>query len=161
MAAALASMNASGPPPEALPDTRREARDVRPAHISIDRPDTAHERGRGIDLRAIDGDTVEIRMTRERVRLANIDTPESGDRARCSAERVAAETATRAIASLIGEARTVKVTRTGRVDAYGRTIGAVLVDGRDLGRLMIEAGHARPWRGRREPWCAQSGALLR
>ncbi|MCC6789674.1 MAG: thermonuclease family protein [Hyphomonadaceae bacterium] len=115
----------------------------------------------GIDLRVIDGDTVEVRGGGERIRLENIDTPETGDRARCAAEREAGVRATAEARRLVNGAGNIDIRRTGRTDQYGRTIGWVSVDGRDLGRLLIEAGLARPWRGRREPWCGPSGELLR
>lgn len=113
----------------------------------------------GIRARVIDGDTIENTVTGERIRLPNIDTPETGDRAQCSAERDAGERAKRAARALLSTA-TVTIDPTGRTDAYGRTIAYVRVDGRDLGRILIERGLARPWRGHREPWCAADGALL-
>lgn len=115
--------------------------------------------GEGIRVRVIDGDTVEDTATGERIRLPNIDTPETGDRAQCRAEREAGQAATRAAGHIIAS-RTITVRRTGRTDRYGRTIGFVLVDGRDLGEIMMERGLARPWRGRREPWCSADGSLL-
>jgi micrococcal nuclease len=36
----------------------------------------------------------------------------------------------------------------------------VLIDGRDLGETLIAEGVARPWRGRREPWCDAGGNLI-
>lgn len=110
-------------------------------------------------LRAIDGDTVEIIATGERVRLANIDTPETGDRARCAAERRAAARATSEVRALLNSG-SAHVRYTGRIDTYGRKIGYVTIDGRDLGRMMIARGLARAWRGRREPWCGASGELI-
>ncbi|MDZ4777568.1 MAG: thermonuclease family protein [Alphaproteobacteria bacterium] len=114
-----------------------------------------------VRLRVVDGDTVEVRGTNERVRLANIDTPEAGDRAQCAAERAAAAAATVALRRLISRADSVQVQRTGRRDSYGRTVGFIRLDGDDLGRLMIAAGHARAWQGSRQTWCALDGALLR
>lgn len=112
-------------------------------------------------VRVIDGDTVELPETREIVRIANIDTPESGARAGCPAEDRAAAAAGAALAALIGRAGRVDVDRSGRVDRYGRTIARIRVDGRDVGELMVEGRHARVWRGRREPWCASDGTLSR
>jgi endonuclease YncB( thermonuclease family) len=114
-----------------------------------------------IALRVIDGDTMEVRGSGERLRLANIDTPEIGDGARCTAERRAAAEATRAARQLISQAERLEIRRTGREDQYGRTIGFVILDGRDLGQQLIAGGHARPWRGRREPWCGSDGNLIR
>jgi endonuclease YncB( thermonuclease family) len=114
-----------------------------------------------VSLRVIDGDTVEVRTTGEVIRLPNIDTPETGGRAQCAAERSAGDAATRAATQFIASANSITINRTDRQDRYGRTIGFVLIDGRDLGEAMIADGHARPWRGRREPWCASDGTLLR
>lgn len=36
-------------------------------------------------------------------------------------------------------------------DKYGRTLARVLVDGRDIGEILIEEGLARPSKGKREP----------
>lgn len=113
----------------------------------------------GIRARVIDGDTIENTITGERIRLANIDTPETGARAQCAAEREAGERAEREARGLVSTA-TVSVERTGRVDSYGRTIARVRVDGADMGRILMDRGLARPWRGHREPWCGEDGQLL-
>jgi endonuclease YncB( thermonuclease family) len=39
-------------------------------------------------------------------------------------------------------------------DRYGRTLARVLVDGEDVGCLLIKERYARHWTGRREDWCA-------
>lgn len=109
---------------------------------------------------AIDGDTIEDRATGERIRLANIDTAEIRDGARCAAERRHGERARAEVRLLLARADVVGLRRTGREDSYGRTIAYVLIDGRDLGQALIAEGLARPWRGRREPWCGQGGRLL-
>ncbi|MEJ0058422.1 MAG: thermonuclease family protein [Terricaulis sp.] len=113
-----------------------------------------------VRLRVVDGDTFQDRATGERIRLENIDTPETGGRENCAAERQAGERATSEARRLIAGADRVSVRRTGREDRYGRTIGFVEVDGHDIGRLLMDAGLARPWRGRREEWCAADGSLL-
>jgi len=114
-----------------------------------------------IRLRVIDGDTYQIQSNGERIRQANIDTPETGGREHCDAERQAGERATSEARRLLNSAEHISVRRTGREDQYGRTIGFVSVDGRDIGDILIERDLARPWRGHREPWCAASGQLLR
>lgn len=110
--------------------------------------------------RVIDGDTIEDLATGERIRLANIDTAEIRDGAQCRAEREHGERAMREARLLLSRARTINLRRTGREDSYGRTIAYVLIDGRDLGQTLIAEGLARPWLGRREPWCGQGGRLL-
>lgn len=114
----------------------------------------------GASFRVIDGDTIENTATSERIRVANVDTAETGDRARCALERRHGDRAKREVRTMIASAEAVSVRRTGRIDNYGRTVAFVLIDGQDLGRSLTEAGLARPWRGRRQPWCAADRALL-
>lgn len=109
--------------------------------------------------RVIDGDTLEDMGADVTYRIVNIDTPETGSRARCQAERDLANRATQQARALISSGE-VELRPTGRLDRYGRTIAFVLVNGRDLGETLIADGLARPWRGRREPWCDASGNLL-
>ncbi|MBI1250292.1 MAG: hypothetical protein GC189_02335 [Alphaproteobacteria bacterium] len=113
----------------------------------------------GIAVRVIDGDTVEVRGTGERVRLANIDAPEAGDGARCSAERAAAARATAALEAFTARGE-VTIRPTGRIDRYGRVVGYLMVDGADAGQALMAQRLARPWRGRRAPWCGADGTLL-
>ncbi len=109
-----------------------------------------------IGVRVIDGDTVASDGVR--YRIANIDTPEMA--ATCDAERVAAQRATNRAVALISAARRIEMRPTGRVDRFGRTVAFISVDGADFGSRMIAAGLARPWRGRREPWCDAGGHLI-
>lgn len=121
-------------------------------------------RGRGAAaadrIRVIDGDTLEDMRDDITYRIVNIDTPETGSRARCSAERELGNRATATVRTLISQTRRVDVRPTGRTDRYGRTIAFVVLDGHDMGETLIAAGLARPWRGRREPWCDNSGNLI-
>lgn len=111
-------------------------------------------------LRVVDGDAVEDTRTGTVYRLENIDTPETGDRARCNAERALGARASEAARSLISNAIAVDLHPTGRTDSYGRVIALLTLDGRDLGEILIADGLARPWRGRREPWCDARGDLI-
>ena len=104
----------------------------------------------GRDFRIIDGDTVALNG--ERIRISNIDTPETGRRAGCSSERRLARTATRRARSHFQNAHVVHLRRSG-TDRYGRTLARIRLDGRDFGRLMIADGVAAPWRGRQHDWC--------
>jgi endonuclease YncB( thermonuclease family) len=121
-------------------------------------------RGRGSDaashIRVVDGDTLEDMREDVTYRIVNIDTPETGSRARCNAERALGDRATALARSLISRASELELRPTGRIDRYGRTIAFVLTDGRDLGEALIAEGVARPWRGRREPWCDAAGNLI-
>ena len=102
-----------------------------------------------LHVRVIDGDTLDIGG--ERVRIANIDTPEMPPRSRCASE---ADGALRARDRLkaITASGSVTLERTG-TDRYGRTLANVSVGGADAGRALIAAGLARPWEGRRRSWC--------
>lgn len=122
-------------------------------------------RGRSIladtsQIRVIDGDTLEDMRADITYRVENIDTPETGPRARCTAERELGDEATRAVRALVASAERFDIHPTGRIDRYGRTIALVAVNGRDLGETLIAEGLARPWRGRREPWCDADGGLI-
>lgn len=35
-----------------------------------------------------------------------------------------------------------------------RILATITVDGRDVGKILIEEGLARPWEGKRRSWCA-------
>ena len=111
-------------------------------------------------VRVVDGDTLEDMASAITYRLVNIDTPETGSRARCTAERNLGDRATAAARALISQARRIELNATGRIDRYGRTIAFVVIDGQDMGETLMAEGLARPWRGRREPWCDANGNLI-
>ncbi|WP_324252007.1 thermonuclease family protein [Roseibium aggregatum] len=46
----------------------------------------------------------------------------------------------------------IEIARSGK-DKYGRTLARVSVNGIDAGGILIVEGLARPWEGRRQPWC--------
>lgn len=102
--------------------------------------------------RAIDGDTYVCHG--ERIRVENIDAPEL--HARCESELDAAKAAKLFAQHALDGAVTIeiKVYERRPRDRYGRTLARVSVDGDDLGKLLIEAGLARLYRGeRRQTWC--------
>jgi len=107
----------------------------------------------------IDGDTIKDNRTGAVYRLANIDCPETGERARCYRERRHGERAKFEGYRLLKGARIITVQPTGKIDSYGRFIAAIDLDGRDFGQSMIARGFAVPWRGVREDWCGPSGGL--
>lgn len=102
----------------------------------------------GDPVRVIDGDTIETPAAT--IRIANIDAPEIDGK--CDAERRLAAVAKRRAIELLS--RDFDVHPTGRRDRYGRMVATVTIGGRDFGEIMIAENLARPWRGRREPWCA-------
>lgn len=102
-----------------------------------------------VPLRVIDGDTFD--HDGERIRIADIDTPEL--RGRCDEERRLARAATARLRVLLADGP-FELRRLGRdEDRYGRKLRVVVRDGRSLGDTLVAEGLARTWTGRREPWC--------
>ncbi|OAE43940.1 thermonuclease family protein [Brucella intermedia] len=103
---------------------------------------------------ALDGDTFVI--DGEHVRIANIDAPETRN-AKCDAERRLGRVAKRRLQELLaspGFEMERGDPKSGRIkDRYGRTLATAYVEGVDVGSILIEEELARPWRGKREPWC--------
>lgn len=102
--------------------------------------------------RVIDGDTVVVNG--ETVRLARIDAPEI--RGHCASEKRLARAAKARMVELMAGGK-IRVERgyKGRMkDRHRRTLGRVYVGDTDVGEVLIQEGLARPWRGRRAPWCS-------
>ena len=98
----------------------------------------------------VDGDT--IWLGGEKIRIADIDTPETHP-PRCAQEARLGEAATRRLRQLLnGGAVTVRPIDRDE-DNYGRKLRIVLVDGRSVGDTLVDEGLARPYRGGRRPWC--------
>ncbi|MEZ5782048.1 MAG: thermonuclease family protein [Rhizobiaceae bacterium] len=96
----------------------------------------------------VDGDTFWI--SGEKVRLADIDAPETGGS--CEAERILAARAAGRLARLLS-AGPLEIARDGK-DRFGRTLAVVSVHGKSVGQTLVEEGLARPWTGRRvDNWC--------
>ncbi|HZG47467.1 MAG TPA: thermonuclease family protein [Allosphingosinicella sp.] len=103
----------------------------------------------GGSVRVIDGDTFDY--AGERIRIADIDTPEL--RARCEEESRLARAATARLRSLLTSGP-FELKRLGRdEDRYGRKLRIVTRGGHSLGDVLVSEGLARTWTGRREPWC--------
>jgi endonuclease YncB( thermonuclease family) len=101
-----------------------------PAPASATEPQVLNGRVVGIT----DGDTLTLLVGRRqvRVRLAQIDAPESdqpyGKKAKAALSALA-----------FGKQARVEVVD---IDRYGRTVGEIFVDGIDINREMVRAGHA-------------------
>lgn len=85
----------------------------------------------------------------KRIRIENIDTPEINGK--CIREIDLADRAKSRLAELMNGNR-IEIVRNGR-GKYKRTLARVLVNGIDAGKILISEGLARPWTGRRQPWC--------
>jgi endonuclease YncB( thermonuclease family) len=93
----------------------------------------------------IDGHTIDVRG--ERIRILNIDAPESF-RSRCEDElRLALRTKER-LAQLM-RSGPVEINREGR-DRYGRTLATVSVREGNVGQILIRERLALPWKDGRE-----------
>ncbi|WP_292519232.1 thermonuclease family protein [Mesorhizobium sp.] len=99
----------------------------------------------------IDGDT--IRLKGEKIRLLDIDAPEVRDY-KCASEKERGDRATLRLVEILNSG-TVSIERKGSrdVDQYGRSLRIVQVDGRSAGGILVAEGLARPWSGKRRPWC--------
>ena len=113
-------------------------------------------------LRVIDGDTIAVdasadmppELARLSVRLAGIDTPEKGGRAKCPSERDAGQAATVYTEAALQQAQRVVVRNPKWGKWGGRVLADVILDGRSLSADLIAAGHARAYDGgRRVSWC--------
>lgn len=101
------------------------------------------------DIRVTDGDT--FRLGGERVRIANIDTPEMPGRAACAYEADRALAAKARLSQLLAGGEIV-IARDG-VDQYGRTLATLRVNGRDVGDQLVGEGMAQRWQGHKARWC--------
>ncbi len=100
------------------------------------------------DWRVIDGDTIEL--AGERIRILDIDTPETF-RSQCDAEQQLGELAAARLAALL-QGREIRLERQGE-DRYGRTLAHVYVDERSVGEILIAEGYAVRYDRRRHDWC--------
>jgi len=99
----------------------------------------------------VDGDT--IRLNGEKIRLLDIDAPEVRDY-KCAAEKQLGDRATRRLVEILNAGRVEVVRRGSRdTDEYGRSLRIVEVNGRSAGSILVSEGLARPWSGKRRPWC--------
>ena len=131
-------------------DQRLEAREGAPPIALDDAPALARTAGRPEGVRVIDGDTFHYRG--EKIRVADIDTPEV--RGRCPHETALAARATARMAELLDAGPFALERIPGRdEDRYGRKLRVVTRNGRSLGDQLVAEGLARTWSGRREPWC--------
>lgn len=114
-------------------------------------------------VKVIDGDTVKFQvgfLPKElgdliSVRQLGIDTPEKKPRAKCDKEAELGAKATEFTKAAVSSAKVIDV-QLKEWDKYGgRVLGNILLDGKDLGKLLLDAGLARPYFGeKKSDWCA-------
>ncbi len=98
----------------------------------------------------VDGDT--FWFAGDKYRIADIDTPETHP-ARCAEEAALGDAATGRLRKWLN-AGTFSLESAGRdADRYGRKLRIVTRGGTSVGSVLVAEGLARPWEGRRRPWC--------
>ena len=113
-------------------------------------------------IRVIDGDTVEfdapflpVELKQVlKLRLIDIDTPEKGSMAKCQQEAVKAQAATDFTKRMVGFATRHEI-MLDKWDKYGgRVLGDLILDGKSLKKMLIDAGYAVPYDGgKKSSWC--------
>ncbi len=84
--------------------------------------------------RVIDGDTIKVNCTPQSIRLCSIDAPEK--------RQPLGTPSTDYLRDMIN-AQVIQLTPV-QLDPYGRIVGEVRINGRDVSALMARAGHAYP-----------------
>ena len=104
-------------------------------------------------IEVIDGDTV--RQGSVSWRLMGYDCAETVY-ARCPSERARGDAATRRLRQLLAGAKKVDLIADRQIDRYGRQLGHLRVDGRDVGAILVREGLCVPYagRGQRRDWCS-------
>lgn len=124
-----------------------------PTSMLTDRPASA---ALGLPVRVVDGDT--FVYGRDRIRIADIDTPETHP-PRCAYEAELGARATERLRVLLSRPFELRMIDRDE-DRYGRKLRIVVQEGRSIGDRMVEEGLARTWEGRRRPWCDEASTTL-
>ena len=101
-----------------------------------------------LSVRVIDGDTISLNDGRPDVRLVGFNTPETGSRALCEAERQKGEAAKRRLRELVSHGNLAfqevacSCPPGSKTCNYGRRCGSLTVNGRDIGSILISDGLA-------------------
>ena len=114
--------------------------------------------------RVLDGDTIEYKADFLpapikpvlKIRVLGIDTPEKGHRAQCPEEAALALKASALTKDAVKGAKKIQLQLKGWDKYGGRVLGYVLIDGKNLGEMLIAAGLARPYDGgTKSSWCGK------
>ena len=106
-------------------------------------------------VRVIDGDTIEICNLNgvERIRIANLDAPESY-RPSCAKEQLAGIQAKQAAIQFFMRPSVDLDIQRRSTDRYGRSIADVSVNKKDFRQHMITEGHGVQWQfNEKHDWC--------
>ena len=111
--------------------------------------------------RVIDGDTVEIdvpnlpkELSKIKLRIYGIDSPESGAKAKCEKERMMAKSATDFAKKLVKNSNNIQITIR-KWDKYGgRIVGDLILDEKNYRDIMIDKKLVNPYDGKKkQAWC--------
>lgn len=108
-------------------------------------------------VRVIDGDTIEVCNASgpERIRIANLDAPESF-RPACAKEKLAGIQAKQAAIQFFVRPSVDLEIKRRIVDKYGRSVADVSVNGIDFRQHMIAEGHGVEWKfNEKHDWCKE------
>ena len=96
------------------------------------------------DVTVVDGDTIRVEgvLGGDRIRLTGYDMPEVFD-PDCAREEELGRFATAALWGMLGGAGRIELTLEAGQDAYGRGLGRLEVDGRDVGGRLARSRLAR------------------
>lgn len=98
----------------------------------------------------VDGDTIWYRGTK--IRLADINTPETSEPS-CAREARLGAAATARLTELLNAGPFTLKPVDRDLDRYGRALRIVTRRGESLGKALTAEGLAEPWRGYRGDWC--------
>ncbi len=109
-------------------------------------------------VRVVDGDTLDLDinlgfylLTRQRVRLIGVDTPEM--RSRDPQERQEARQATQYVREWVGDAKKLSEdefyleVETYKADSFGRWLADICAGGENLSENLIDEGHGKRYEG--------------
>jgi hypothetical protein len=98
----------------------------------------------------VDGDTIWLKG--QKIRIADIDAPETHDY-RCASEKELGDRTTRRLHDLLESGAITLQTIDRDEDRYGRKLRIVLVNGESVGDTLVSEGLARYYGNGRRPWC--------
>lgn len=98
----------------------------------------------------VDGDT--FWYGGEKIRLADINTPEVGE-PKCAAEAALGAQATERLTALLNAGPFSLEPIDRDTDKYGRALRIVTRDGESVGEALVDEGLAERWKGYRGGWC--------
>jgi endonuclease YncB( thermonuclease family) len=98
----------------------------------------------------VDGDTLYVEGVK--IRIADIDTPETHE-PKCASEKALGDRATTRLRQLVNSGEVTLHSIDRDEDRYGRKLRIVMVGGESVGDTLVDEGLARRYEGGRRSWC--------